>query len=388
VPGRPEPGTTEQAGAAAVAELEQWRSAKRRVRSWADPMRRAVARILPDDDQPELPPIVNADWLVNCAVYAGGKRLPEQVDYRTALQTARDRNGFVWLGVRDPGAEEFAEVARLYGLHELAAEQAVTLRHRPKIEKNGEVTLFVLRTTAYVEHPELTSTSEVVETGEVLIFIGERFVITVRHGSPGELRSVRSDLEKRPDLLALGPWAVAHAVCDRLVDTYLQVAEGFESDLDELEEQVFSPGQGSEISHIYQLKRELVEFKRAVAPLQRPMAAVLEDRELAKEIRRYFRDVNDHLLRTVERLNAYDELLNSVLQARLAQVSVAQNNDMRKIAAWAAIAALQTAIAGVYGMNFDYMPELHWHYGYYGVVALMALGGWLLHRAFRRSGWL
>jgi magnesium transporter len=371
-----------------VAELEQWRTAKRRMRAWADPMRRVVARILPDDDeQPDLPPIATGEWLVDCAVYVAGKRLPGQVDYRRALDVAQAQDGFVWLGIRDPGPE-FIDVARVFGLHELAAEQAMTHRHRPKIERMGDVTLFVLRTTAYVEHPELTETSEVVETGEVLIFIGERFVITVRHGSPGELRAVRADLEKRPDLLGRGPWSVAHAVCDRLVDSYLQVADGIEADLDGLEEQVFSPGKNNKISHIYQLKRELVEFKRAVAPLQRPMAAIIEDKELAKEIRRYFRDVNDHLLRTVERVTSYDELLNSILQARLAQVSVAQNNDMRKIASWAAIAALQTAIAGIYGMNFDYMPELHWKYSYYFVLALMFVGGYTLYRAFRRSGWL
>jgi magnesium transporter len=343
--------------------------------------------MLPDDDGPDLPPVRTGDWLVDCAVYVRGKRLPDEVDYRRALQVAQERDGFVWLGVRDPGPE-FTAVADHFGLHELAAEQAITVRHRPKIERMGEVTLFVLRTTAYVEHSELTDTSEVVETGEVLIFIGERFVITVRHGSPGELRTVRSDLEHRADLLSLGPWSVAHAVCDRLVDSYLQVAEEFEADLDELEEQVFSPGKNNNISHIYQLKRELVEFKRAVAPLQRPMAAVLEDKELSKEVRRRFRDVNDHLLRTVERVTGYDELLNSVLQARLAQVTVAQNNDMRKIAAWAAIAALQTAIAGVYGMNFEYMPELTWRYSYYVVLGVMFGGGWLLYRAFRRSGWL
>ncbi|MBB5867024.1 magnesium transporter [Allocatelliglobosispora scoriae] len=332
---------------------------------------------------------MSSQWLVGCAVYVDGQRLEQPVTYLDALDVATEHDGFVWLGIRDPTADEFSLVADRYGLHELAVEQAVTTRHRPKIERFGDVTFFVLRTTRYVEHAQLTETSEVVETGEVLIFLGERFVITVRHGEPGDLATVRSDLEKRPDLLAWGPWSVAHAVCDRLVDSYLVVAQEFETDLDELEERVFGNAPASRAAQIYQLKRELMEFKRAVAPLQRPMAAIIEDRALLpKEVRKYFGDVNDHLLRTVERITAYDELLNSILQARLAQVSVDQNNDMRKIAAWAAIAAAQTAIAGVYGMNFDFMPELHWRYGYAGVMALMALVAVGLYRAFRRSGWL
>ncbi len=189
--------------------------------------------------------------------------------------------------------------------------------------------------------------------------------------------------------MAGGPWAVAHAICDRLVDSYLHVSTAMEVDLDVLEELVFAPHTASRIAQIYQLKRELMEFKRAVAPLQRPMAALIEDKTLlSKEIRRYFRDVNDHLLQVTERIAAYDDLINSILQARLAQVTVDQNNDMRKIAAWAAIAATQTAIAGVYGMNFKFMPELGMQYGYPTVLAVMVGSASLLYRMFRRSGWL
>jgi magnesium transporter len=328
-------------------------------------------------------------WLVDCAVYINGHRQPGRFDYAEALQLARREGGFVWLGLHEPSEDQFAGVAATFGLHELAVEQAITTRHRPKIERYGDVTLFVLRTAQYVEHDELTETSEIVETGEVLVFIGLDFVITVRHGTPGALRQVRADLERRPDLLAQGPWAVAHAVCDRLVDSYLDLAGEIEADIDELEEMMFSPRKPGRIASIYQLKRELMEFKRAVAPLQRPLAALIEDRELLPpEIRRYFRDVNDHLLRTVERIAAFDDLLNSILNARLAQVTVDQNNDMRKIAAWAAIAALQTAIAGIYGMNFKYMPELDWKFGY-PLILLVMLGCAVgLYRMFRRIGWL
>jgi magnesium transporter len=370
-----------------VMAERDWRAAGRPVRDWT---RKAMSRLLPtaepgQDTGPQQP----GRWLVDCAVYAQGKRLPDNVDFRAAPAAAADADGFVWLGVRDPSAADFAQIAQVYGLHELALEQAVTLSHRPKIERFGEVTLFVLRTTRYVEHPEITETSEVVETGEVLIFIGERFVITVRHGAPGELSAVRADLQARPDRLQLGPWSVAHAVCDRLVDNYLEVSAGIEQDLDAIEEEVFSRTSSDKITHIYQLKRELVEFKRAVAPLQRPMAAILDDKELlSKEIRRYMRDVNDHLTRVVERIAAYEDLLSSILQARLAQVTITQNNDMRKIASWAAIAAMQTAIAGIYGMNFDNMPELGWKYGYPGVLLLMFGSAYAMYRGFRRSGWL
>jgi magnesium transporter len=364
------------------------RNTGRRVGSWIRPLRRAL-RGWRFDESRSGAGVPAGDWLVDCAIYTGGRRRPGDVDFRAARRSARRSGGFVWLGLRDPSAEEFAAVADAYGLDELAARQAVTGPHRPKIERSGPVTMFVLRTTRYVEHGELTETSEVVETGEVLIFIGDGFVVTVRHGAPGELSPVRAHLESRPDLLRHGPWAVAYAICDRLVDTYLSVSDGIEVDLDAIEEQVFARTTGDRIAHIYQLKRELMEFKRAVAPLQRPMAALLEDRgTLPPEIWRYFRDVNDHLLRVVERVAGYDDLLNSILAARLAQVSVTQNNDMRKIASWAAIAAMQTAIAGVYGMNFDHMPELHWLYGYPLVVGVMVVGAVILYRAFRRSGWL
>jgi magnesium transporter len=200
---------------------------------------------------------------------------------------------------------------------------------------------------------------------------------------------VRADLEANPTMLARGPWAVAHAVCDRLVDTYVEVAAAVEADVDRLEEHVFAPVSQGRIAHIYQLKRELMEFKRAVAPLQRPLAAIVENRQLVpKEIRRYFRDVNDNLLRVVEQIVGFDDLVNSILQARLAQVTVDQNNDMRKIAAWAGIAAVQTAIVGIYGMNFDFMPELRMRYGYPVVLVMMLGAAVVLYRVFRRSGWL
>ncbi len=362
-------------------------------RSWSTPLKRVVTRMLgADGDQPAatLLPDSHGVGVVDCAVYVGGVRQPGPLDYPRAYQTAcRQADAFVWLGLHEPTAADLAGVAAVFGLDELAVENALTADTRPKIERYGEMTFFALRSTRYVEHHELTDTSEVVETGAIMMFLGPQFLITVRHRAHGALGPVRADLEAQPQTLALGPWAVAHAICDRMVDTYLDVSAGIESDLEALEEHVFGPHGGGHISRIYQLKRELMEFKRAVAPLQRPMAAIVEDRALVpREVRRYFRDVNDHLLRVVERSAAHDDLVNSILQARLAQVTVDQNNDMRKIAAWAAIAATQTAIVGIYGMNFTYMPELQMRYGYPGVLLVMLGAAVVLYRMFRRSGWL
>jgi magnesium transporter len=334
-------------------------------------------------------PMLN-NSIVDCALYVDGVREPGELPFQEAFtRTGRNPRAFTWLGLHEPTAEEFGWVAEVFGLHELAVEEATATVSRPKMDRYGEHTRIVLRTARYVEHAELNEWSEVVETGHIMVFIGARFVVTVRHGAPGALAEVRADLERRRSFLALGPWSVAHAIMDRMVDTYMDVADAVDDDVNKLEEAVFARQRSEHIAHIYQLKREIVEFRRAVVPLQRPMQRLLEDRtELPAGLRRYFKSVSDHLNRVVEQINAYDELLNTVLQARLAQLSVDQNNDMRKIAAYAAMAAAQTAIAGIYGMNFEHMPELAWRYGYFGVLAVMALSIFVIYRLFRRSGWL
>jgi magnesium transporter len=329
--------------------------------------------------------------IVDCGLYVGGKREPGQWDYPDAYRMACQRpQAFVWIGLHEPNEDEFTRLAATFDLHELPVEDALKAYQRPKIELYGDTVFAALRTTRYIEHTELTEFSEVVETGSVMLFIGEHFVITVRHGTPGALHSVRQDLEAKPDLLRLGPWSVAHAVYDRIVDSYLDCANAVESDLDALEESVFArQGQGR-IQRVYQLKRELVEFRRAVVPLQRPLEVIVAGRipEVPKEIRRYFRDVNDHLSRTVEQITSFDELLNSILQARLAQVTVEQNDDMRKIAAWAGIGAVWAAVAGLEGMNFVHMPGLGWKYGYPTTLGICLVASVVLYRFFRRSGWL
>ena len=362
-------------------------------RAWTAPVR-AMNRFLgtADGARPSSRAGHVGSAVVDCGVYVDGKREPGDFSPDEALREANSRdNAFVWLGLHQPSQEEMSEIATTYDLHELAVEDAVTAEQRPKLEQFGTVHFLVLRTARYVPHSELTETSQVVETGQMMIFIGERFVITVRHGDASELGSVRADLEnQRGALLEQGPWAVAYAVTDRIVDLYLAVADQIEADLDIIEEGVFSRESGSPIQAIYQMKRELVEFRRAVVPLQRPLASITspQSRLVPKEIRRYFRDVQDHLTRTVEQVTSYDDLLNSILQARLAQVTVDQNNDMRKIASWAGISAVWTAFAGIYGMNFKYMPELGWTFSYPVLWTLLLIISVLMYRAFRRNGWL
>jgi magnesium transporter len=362
-------------------------------RAWTAPVR-AMNRFLGTTDGGPGPArrTDGPSAVVDCGLYVDGKREPGDFTPDEALREACAReNAFVWLGLHQPSQEEMADIAHIYGLHELAVEDAVKAEQRPKLEQFGTVHFLVLRTARYVPHGELTETSQVVETGQMMIFVGEQFVITVRHGDASELAPVRAALEnERGALLEQGPWAIAYAVTDRVVDLYVEVADQIEADLDIIEEGVFSRDSASPVQQIYQMKRELVEFRRAVVPLQRPLITITssQNRLVPKEIRRYFRDVQDHLTRTVEQVASYDDLLNSILQARLAQVTVDQNNDMRKIASWAGISAIWTAVAGIYGMNFVHMPEKNWQYGYPGVVAVMLAVSVVLYRWFRRNGWL
>ncbi|MEU1707332.1 magnesium/cobalt transporter CorA [Streptomyces sp. NPDC005706] len=330
--------------------------------------------------------------VVNCVTYQDGVRVPECADLVDAVAKVRKSGeGFVWLGLHEPTDDEFADVARLFDLHPLAVEDAVEAHQRPKLERYEETLFTVFKTVCYVEHEQLTATSEVVGTGEIMVFVGEDFVITVRHGRHGSLGPLREELEADPRQLAKGPAAVLHAIADHVVDEYLSVTDAVQADVEQVETDVFSEsGARADPGRIYQLKRELLELKRAVVPLGRPVEdlATRPIRVVAPEIQAYFRDVSDHLMRAKDQIAAFDELLNSILQAHLAQVTVAQNEDMRKITAWAAVVAVPTMVCGVYGMNFDHMPELHWRFGYPLVMGVMAMACLALYRGFRRNGWL
>jgi magnesium transporter len=327
--------------------------------------------------------------VVDCAIYVDGKR-QAPVPHEQALQVATEQDGFVWLGLHEPTEAEFESIAAGYCLHPLAVEDAIYAHQRPKLDSYDDSLFMVLKTAQYVEHATLTATSEVVNTGEVMIFLGPHYVITVRHGDHGGLKELRTRLEAQVDLLALGPAAVLYAVADLVVDHFVDVATAVEEDVDELEASVFSPGRTDDIGRIYQLKRELMQLRRAVGPLDIPLNT-LADRQVdivPAEMRSYFRDVQDHTLRVRDQIGSMDELLTSILQASLAITSLSDNEDMRKISAWAGIIAVPTAIAGIYGMNFKHMPELGTYWGYPTALLVMLLACVALYRGFKKSGWL
>ncbi len=330
--------------------------------------------------------------IVDCAVYRHGHRTEGPEDLSDALDAARAGGGFVWIGLHEPSEREFELVTREFGLHPLAVEDALKAHQRPKLEVYDDSLFMVLKPVVY--EPE----SDTVSAGEVMIFVGDAFVVTVRHGEGAPLAAVRHRLEEEPEMLGKGPTSVLYAISDAVVDHYLDVATELQTDLEELEAEVFQPdggGSRNTASRIYTFKRQVLEFRRATGPLVPPMTRLagtgqfgggvpfVDDKE-----RPFFRDVNDHLARVNESVESLDRLVSDILNAHLAQMSVRQNDDMRKISAWAAMAAVPTMIAGIYGMNFDHMPELHWLWSYPVVIVVMAVLEVLLYRQFKRRGWL
>ena len=329
--------------------------------------------------------------VVDCALYAGGRRVPGRLPLDQAVAEARLRpDAFVWLGLYEPNAQEFEEAAGVFELPPLAVEDAVHAHQRPKLERFADTLFLVLKTARYVEHSELTPTSEIVETGEVMLFVAPRFVVTVRHGATRPLAAVRADMERHPELLRIGPPAVLYAVTDRVVDDYLDVARRLDADVGVAESEIFDNRRHIDVRRLYQLKREIIELKQAAVPLAQPLALLSEDgpASLPGALRDLLRDVGNHLNVVTSQIAGYDELVGSLLQVNLAQVAVVQNSDMRKISAWAAIVAVPTMLAGIYGMNFEHMPELTWRFGYPLVLLIMAVACVVLYRAFKRNNWL
>ncbi|WP_436491813.1 magnesium and cobalt transport protein CorA [Actinokineospora sp. HUAS TT18] len=329
--------------------------------------------------------------VVDCAIYVDGKRLPGRHEPAAAITQVRETGeGFVWIGLFEPSNRQLGAMAEAYGLHELAIEDAVMAQQRPKVERYGDTLFTVLKTVRHVTHESPTTTNEIVETGEIMVFLGPDFILTVRHRDHSGLGDLREELEAAPERLAAGPAAVLHAIADHIVDDYLAATEAFERDIDEVETLVFAPRSPIGAEQMYLMKREIVELRRAVAPLTQPLRVLARtDTALVPtEIRSYFRDVDDHLMTVIERIAGFDEILTTLLNATLAKITLQQNNDMRMITAWAAILAIPTMIAGVYGMNFEYMPELKWKFGY-PMVAILVFGACLiLYRTFKRNGWL
>jgi len=331
--------------------------------------------------------------MIDCAVYRDGVRRPGRCEPAVIEEVRRTGDGFIWLGLHDPDEVELAELAERFDLHPLAVEDAVYAAHqRPKLDRYEDTLFAVLKTVRYLHPVSPAADVEVVESGEISVFVGRDFVITVRRGEPGGLQGLRQTLEQDPQRLALGPSAVLHAIMDRIVDDYLGVVGSMQLDVDAVETAVFGgPGRSRrDTERIYVLKREVLELRRAVTPLAVPLRLLSERpvRLVHPETREYFRDVEDHLSRVTEQIGAFDELLTTIIQANLAQVTVEQNEDMRRISAWVAILAVPTAVAGLYGMNFQHMPELAWRYGYPLTLAAIAAACLALYRGFRRNGWL
>ncbi|WP_028660910.1 magnesium and cobalt transport protein CorA [Nocardioides insulae] len=322
--------------------------------------------------------------IVDSGLYRGGRRIvPSTAPHRIPDLRAgvREPGDFVWLGLHDPGEDEVARVAEEFELHPLAVEDALSAHQRPKLEQYGDTLFLVLKTLRY-------AADDTVETGEISVFLGKDFVVTVRHGPGMPLGAARAALDGRIATGGLGPSAAVHAVVDLVVDGYLEVVADLMTDVDEVETSVFSPQRTKDSTRIYTLRRELAEVRRAVQPLLEPIQRFASGGVYVDAgVEPFFRDVLDHLTRAADTVDSLETLLSGAFDAHLAQLSLQQNEDMRRISAGAALIVVPTLIAGVYGMNFRVMPELDWAFGYPYALILMAatvVGLWIF---FRRSGW-
>ena len=324
--------------------------------------------------------------IVDSALYRGGKRHQLELDGDVLARVRADcaPGDFVWVGLHEPDPAEMQRLAAEFRLHPLALEDSLTRRQRPKVEPYDDMLFLVVKTLWYVDE------RDEVETGQVSMFLGPDFVVTVRQGAGVELAGVRDDLEHHPHLLEHGPTSVVYSVCDRVVDAYEEVAAELDTDVDEVETSVFSPDRSQDSQRIYVLKREIAEVRRAVQPLREPMHrfAATAYPFLHEDSAPFFRDIEDHVHRVSEAVDTLDSLLSTAFEAHLARIQVQQNEDMRKISAWVAIAGVCTLVAGVYGMNFEVMPELEWRFGYLWAWGLMVAASLVLYRLFKRSGWL
>ncbi len=351
---------------------------------------------LAEGDQDARPP---ASSLVDSAIYSDGQRVASPQSLADTYRELRERPGsMAWIGLYRPTEQEIASLAGEFGLHELAVEDAIHAHQRPKLERYEDVLFVVLRAARYID------SREEVEFGEVHVFLGRDFVITVRHSEAPDLAEVRRRMEATPELLGRGPEAVLYAILDQVVDGYAPVVAGVENDVDQIEVQVFG-GDPAVSKRIYELSREVIEFQRATHPLAGVLAALTAGfvkYGIDAELQRHLRDVADHLTRVVERVDEQRQLLASILTVNatlvgqqqneemkaLTQASYTQNEEIKRISAWAAILFAPTLIGTVYGMNFDQMPELRWLLGYPFALGLMFVVCVLLYQLFKRRGWL
>jgi magnesium transporter len=322
--------------------------------------------------------------IVDYALYQNGLRYTEASNLGELIAKARTEGGFVWLGLAEPTEAEFEKITEDFQFHPLAVEDAVAAHQRPKFEEFPDVQVMVLKTAFYEERGSQIS------TGEIFCFIGDHFIVVVRHGSGAPLANTRHNLELDPKQLAKGPYAVLHAILDHVIDCYIEISIELETDVNQAEAKVFSSNRESASQEIYLLKREVIEFRHAIDPLLSPLQniASIGARNIPEELTPFFRDTLDHLARASDAAAGLDSLLSSALQAEIAQVQLQQNEDMRKITAYVALASVPTMVAGIYGMNFDTMPELRWKFGYPIVLGGLVVVTIYLYRKFKKSGWL
>lgn len=322
------------------------------------------------------------DTVVNCAAYFEGRRVAS-VGLNDISDVLKQSGKFIWIGLHEPDTAMLQKIQQAFGLHDLAIEDAHRAHQRPKIETYGDTLFIVLRTVQMKEHR--------IDLGETHFFLGHNFIVTVRHGSTLAYTDVRARCESTPDLLGKGPAFALYAIMDAIVDQYFPVIEALGEKLSDLEDRIFNESFKRETTaEIYQLKRQLMDVKRSVSPLvdicNRLMRFDLK--LIEEETRPYFRDVYDHSIRINEMVDNARELLSTALEANLSLISISQNEVSKKFAGWAAIIGIPTMVAGIYGMNFKFMPELNWEFGY-PVVLVMTLGFCaLLYSLFKRSGWL
>lgn len=336
--------------------------------------------------------------IVDRAIYVEGVRVPAPAPLSEMYEAVKAQSGIAWIGLYKPDAAEFDAVAREFGLHHLAVEDAVKAHQRPKLERFGDTSFIVLRPARYLDE------TESVEFSELHVFVGSDFVITVRHGESPDLGSVRRRMEASPALLRLGPAAILYAILDRVVDDYAPVVAGLENDIDEIETEVFGSDRGV-TRRAYELSREVIEFQRAIRPLASMLGGLVAQIDTdgpRTQLQPYVRDVQDHVIRVEEQVTAFRELLQNILSVHLAivtlqqnedvraltEASIAQNDEVKKISAWAAILFAPTLVGTVYGMNFRHMPELDWRLGYPFALVLMFSVSVVLYAIFRRVGWL
>ena len=324
--------------------------------------------------------------IVDCAVYDGGARRQGALDVHDALESIADGASFVWIGLSEPTMEEFADVGEELSLHALAVEDAVRAHQRPKLEIYDDTVFAVVKTASYHD------TEERIDFGEIHVFVKHGSVVTVRHGELSELRSVRERLEHDPTMLARGPSSVLWAVLDKVVDDYELVLDGIEIDIEQIEQQIFASPRGVSSERIFRLKREVLQFQRILSPLEDALRVLVRGATPTicshPELSDYFRDVLDHSLRIASRVDVARETLGAALDANLAQISLRQNEDMRAISGWAAVIAVPTLLAGIWGMNFDHMPELHSLVGYPIALTTIVASGLLVRWKLAKNGWL